>query len=110
MCTRIRNNQLAQMASLEQFRVNRRALRIVLNLSEEHDFLYEAPLPGAQFDPTDYGRAEEYTWLRCALCLDPNSWWYYRTPLPPPIPTTTPWEWTWPGSELTDEELFALLE
>ena len=108
MCTRIRNNQLAQMASLEQFRVNRRALRVVLNLSEEHDFLYGAPLPGAEFDPTDYGRAHEYDFLRSALCLNPSSWWYYRPPRPPPIPdeallVVLP-------TELTDEELLALLE
>ena len=88
--------------------MNRRALRACLILLSDNDLLYIPALPGADFDPTDYGRSPEYFALQLALCL------YYRPPIAPPTTTTTS---TTPtplpavlGSQYTDEELEALLE
>ena len=93
-------------SGLENLRPSRRALRVCLILLEENDLLYIPALPGADFDPTDYGRSPEYYALELALCL------YYRTPLPPlppPPPVySTPAQLA--GSHYTDEELEALLE
>ena len=90
-------------SGLENLRPSRRALRVCLILLEENDLLYIPALPGADFDPTDYGRTPEYFALELALCL------YYRTPLPPPPPVYSP-----PAEryihEYTDEELAELLE
>ena len=95
------------MANLENLRVNRRALRVCLILLKDNDLLYHPPLAGADFDPTDYGRSDEFYALEVAL--DRN----YRPPIattpPPPRPPSPPW--FWPGTQhLTDEELEALLQ
>ena len=92
-------------SGLENLRPSRRALRVCLILLKENDLLYIPALPGADFDPTDYGRSPEYYALELALCL------YYRTPLPPlppPPPVySTPAEL---ASQITDEELAELLD
>ena len=98
-------------SGLENLRPSRRALRVCLILLEENDLLYIPALPGADFDPTDYGRSPEYYALELALC----GILYYRTPLPPlppPPPVYSP-----PAEpadryihEYTDEELAELLD
>ena len=93
----------ALLSGLENLRPSRRALRVCLILLKENDLLYIPALPGADFDPTDYGISDEIGALELALCL------YYRPPLPPPPPVySTPTQLA--GSQYTDEELEALLD
>ena len=93
----------ALFSGLENLRPSRRALRVCLILLKENDLLYIPALPGADFDPTDYGVSDDLEFLELALCL------HYRTPLPPPPPVySTPAQLA--GSQYTDEELEALLE
>jgi len=73
-------------------------------LLSDNDLLYIPALPGADFDPTDYGCSPEYFALELALCLYP---WLPLAPPPPPIapPATTIL-----GSQYTDEELEVVLD
>ena len=89
---------------LENLRVNRRALRVCLVLLSDNDLLYIPDLPGADFNPTDYGCSPEYFALELALGF------YYRplVALSPPLialPALRAF-----GDQYTYEELEADLE
>jgi hypothetical protein len=71
-------------------------------LLKENDLLYIPALPGADFDPTDYGISDEIGALELALCL------YYRPPLPPPPPVFSTLR-NPVGHQYTYEELEAML-
>ena len=97
-------NRRALREGFEIFRVNRRALRVCLVLLSNNDLLYIPDLPGADFNPTDYGCSPEYFALELALCF------YYRplVALSPPLialPALRAF-----GDQYTYEELEADLE
>ena len=92
----LRANRAALREGFENLRDNRMALRVCLILLSDNDLLYIPALPGADFDPTDYGRSPEYFALELALCL------YSWLPIAPLATTIF-------GSQYTDEELEAVL-
>ena len=93
----LRVNRAALREGFENLRDNRRALRVCLILLTDNDLLYIPALPGADFDPTDYGRSPEYIALELALCL------YHWLPIAPPPPPIAPLATTIFGSQYTDE-------
>ena len=95
-------NRTALREGFENLRVNRRALRVCLILLSDNDLLYIPALPGADFDPPDYGRSPDFVAPEFALCL------YYRPPIAPPLlPIAPPAAIPILGSQYTDEELEA---
>ena len=64
-------NNAALREGFENPRDNRRALRVCLILLSDNDLLYIPAVPGAGFDPTEYGPSPEYFAREGALDLHP---------------------------------------